>query len=113
MKKIECFVQPFDFEEIAGSMVAAGVLGMSVTEVKGFGVQRGFRLGEAMKSGDFVFHPKIKIEVVVEDADVDRLIEACKTSIKSHQIGEGKIFVTPVEDAVRARTGEHGEAALV
>jgi nitrogen regulatory protein P-II 1 len=113
MKKIECFVQPFDFEAIAGSMVAAGVLGMSVTEVKGFGVQRGFRVGDDRKPGDYVFHPKIKIEVVVEDSDVDRVIEACKTSIKSHQIGEGKIFVTRVDDAVRARTGEHGEAALV
>jgi len=112
MKKIECFVQPFDFDAIAESMVAAGVLGMSVTEVKGFGVQRGFRRGQDAKPGSYVFHPKTKIEVVVKDADVDRVIEACKTAIKSNQIGEGKIFVTPVDDAVRARTGENGEAAI-
>lgn len=112
MKKIECFVQPFDFEAIAESMVAAGVIGMSVTEVKGFGVQRGFRRGEDVKPGGYVFHPKAKIEVVVKDSEVDRVIEACKTAIKSHQIGEGKIFVTPVDDAVRARTGEQGEAAI-
>ncbi len=112
MKKIECYVQPFDFEAIAESMVAAGVLGMSVTEVKGFGVQRGFRRGEQAKPGSHVFHPKTKIEVVVKDSDVDRVIEACKTAIKSNQIGEGKIFVSPVDDAVRARTGEQGEAAI-
>jgi len=112
MKKIECFVQPFDFDAIAESMVAAGVLGMSVTEVKGFGVQRGFRRGQEAKPGSYVFHPKTKIEVVVKDADVDRVIEACKTAIKSNQIGEGKIFITPVDDAVRARTGEQGEIAI-
>jgi len=113
MKKIECFVQPFDFDAIAESMVAAGVVGMSVTEVRGFGVQRGFRRGEDIKPGSYTFHPKTKIEVVVKDSEVDRVIEACKTAIKSNQIGEGKIFVTPVEDAVRARTGEQGEAAIV
>jgi len=113
VKKIECFVQPFDFEAIAGSMVAAGVVGMSVTEVRGFGVQRGFKRGQTATPGAYVFHPKTKIEVVVKDSDVDRVIEACKTAIKSNQIGEGKIFVTPVDGAVRARTGEQGEAAIV
>jgi nitrogen regulatory protein P-II 1 len=113
MKKIECYVQPFEFETIAESLVAAGILGMSVTEIKGFGVQRGFRRGEAAKAGEFVFHPKTKIEMVVMDDRVDRVIEACKTAIKSKQMGEGKIFVTPVDDAVRARTGEQGEAALI
>jgi len=112
MKKIECYVQPFDVDAIAGSMVAAGVIGMSVTEIRGFGVQRGFGRGEEMKPGEYVFHPKTKIEVVVSDADVDRVIEACKTAIKSRRIGEGKIFVTPVEDAIRSRTGEQGEAAI-
>ena len=112
MKKIECYVQPFDVDAVAGSMVAAGVLGMSVTDIRGFGVQRGFGRGEEVKPGDFVFHPKTKIEVVVADSDVDRVIEACKTAIKSRRIGEGKIFVTPVDDAIRARTGEQGEGAL-
>lgn len=112
MKKIECFVQPFDFEAIADAMVAAGVLGMSVTEVKGFGVQRGFKRGQEPAPGEYVFHPKTKIEVVVTDDNVDRVVEACKTAVKSGQMGEGKIFVTPVEGAVRARTGEQGEAAI-
>ncbi len=112
MKKIECFVQPFDIDAIAESMVSAGVLGMSVTEIKGFGVQRGFGRGEEVKPGEYLFHPKTKIEVVVSDEDVDRVVEACKTAIKSKRIGEGKIFVTPVDDAIRARTGEQGEAAI-
>ena len=112
MKKIECFVQPFDFEAIADAMVAAGVLGMSVTEVKGFGVQRGFKRGQEPAPGEYVFHPKTKIEVVVTDDNVDRVVEACKTAVKSGQMGEGKIFVTPVEGAGRARAGEQGEAAI-
>ena len=113
MKKIECFVQPFDVEAIVDAMVAAGVLGMSVTEVKGFGVQRGFKRGQEHAPGEYVFHAKTKIEVVVTDDNVDRVVEACKTAVKSGQMGEGKIFVTLVEGAVRARTGEQGEAAIV
>lgn len=113
MKKIEAFVQPFDFEAIADALVAAGVVGMSVTEVKGFGVQRGFKRGQEPVAGQYVFHPKTKIEMVVPDDNVDRVIEACKTAIKSGQIGEGKLFVTTVDSAVRARTGEQGEGALL
>jgi nitrogen regulatory protein P-II 1 len=112
MKKIECYVQPFDFEGLADALVAAGVLGMSVTEVKGFGVQRGMQRGVEPKRGEYLFRPKTKIEMVVADGDVDRVIEAIKTSIKAKQIGEGKIFVSEVEDAIRARTGEQGEAAI-
>jgi nitrogen regulatory protein P-II 1 len=112
MKKIECYVQPFDFDGIAASLVAAGVVGMSVIEAKGFGVQRGMQRGVEPKPGEFLFHPKTKIEIVVPDDEVDRVIEAIKTSIKAKQIGEGKIFVTQVEEAVRARTGEQGEAAI-
>jgi nitrogen regulatory protein P-II 1 len=112
MKKIECFVQPFDFEEVAEGLVAAGVEGMSVFEAKGFGVQRGMQRGVTPKRGQFAFHPKTKIEIVVSDADVDRIVETIKTSIRVKNIGEGKIFVSAVEDALRARTGEHGEAAI-
>lgn len=112
MKKIECYIQPFDFDTVADAMAVEGVVGMSVTEVKGFGVQRGFRRGEEVKPGQYVFHPKMKVEMVVSDDDVERIIEAIKSSIKSKQIGEGKIFVTPVEDAVRTRTGERGESAI-
>ena len=112
MKKIECFIQPFDFDTVAQAMAVEGVVGMSVTEVRGFGVQRGFRRGEEGKPGEYIFHPKMKVEMVVLDADVERIIEAIKSSLKSHMIGEGKIFVTTVEDAIRTRTGERGEDAI-
>ena len=112
MKKIECFIQPFDFDTVAQAMAVEGVVGMSVTEVKGFGVQRGFRLGEEPRPGEYIFHPKMKVEMVVGDADVERIIEAVKASLKRHMIGEGKIFVSSVDDAIRTRTGERGEAAI-
>lgn len=112
MKKIECYIQPFDFDTVASAMAVEGVVGMSVTEVRGFGVQRGFRLGEEPKSGEYIFHPKMKVEMVVADGDVDRIVDAMRASLKSHMIGEGKIFVTPVDDAIRTRTGERGEAAI-
>jgi len=112
MKKIECYIQPYDFDTVAGAMAVEGVVGMSVTEVKGFGVQRGFRRGEEPRPGEYIFHPKMKVEMVVADADVERIIEAIKGSLKAKQIGEGKIFVTPVDDAVRTRTGERGESAI-
>jgi len=112
MKKIECYIQPFDFDTVAQAMAVEGVVGMSVTEIKGFGVQRGFRLGETPEPGEYRFHPKMKVEMVVADDAVERIIEAIKTSLKSHMIGEGKIFVSPVEDAIRTRTGERGEAAI-
>ncbi len=112
MKKIECYIQPYDFDTVAEAMAVEGVVGMSVTEAKGFGVQRGFRRGEEPQAGQYIFHPKMKVEMVVADADVERIIEAIKGSLKIKQIGEGKIFVTPVDDAVRTRTGERGEAAI-
>ena len=112
MKKIECYIQPFDFDTVAQAMAVEGVVGMSVTEVKGFGVQRGFRLGVEAQPGDYVFHPKMKVEMVVVDEDIERIVEAIKASLKSHMIGEGKIFVTPVDDAIRTRTGERGRDAI-
>jgi nitrogen regulatory protein P-II 1 len=112
VKKIECYIQPFDFDTVAHAMAVEGVVGMSVTEVRGFGVQRGFRRGEEARPGEYIFRPKMKVEMVVSDADVDRIIEAIMASLKSHMIGEGKIFVSPIEDAIRTRTGERGEAAI-
>jgi len=112
VKKIECFIQPFDFDTVASAMAVEGVVGMSVTEVKGFGVQRGFRRGEEAKPGEYIFHPKMKVEMVVLEDDVERIIEAIKASLKSNMIGEGKIFVTSVEDAIRTRTGERGQDAI-
>jgi nitrogen regulatory protein P-II 1 len=112
MKKIECYVQPYDLNTVAEALAVKGVVGMSVTEVKGFGVQRGFRLGEEATAGQYVFHPKMKVEMVVAEGDVERIIEAITGSLKFHHIGEGKIFVSPVDEAVRTRTGERGVAAI-
>jgi nitrogen regulatory protein P-II 1 len=112
MKKIECYIQPYDFDTVADAMAVEGVVGMSVTEAKGFGIQRGFRRGEEAKPGQYIFHPKMKVEMVVLEEDVERIIEAIRGSLKTKQIGEGKIFVTPVDDAVRTRTGERGKAAI-
>jgi nitrogen regulatory protein P-II 1 len=112
MKKIECYIQPYDLDTVAGALAVAGVVGMSVTDVKGFGIQRGFRRGDNPEPGDYKFHPKMKVEMVVAEADVERIIEAITGSLKAKQLGEGKIFVTPVDDAVRTRTGERGRDAI-
>jgi nitrogen regulatory protein P-II 1 len=112
MKKIECYIQPYDFDTVAEALAVQGVVGMSVTELKGFGVQRGFRKGEEPKPGEYIFHPKMRVEMVVRETDVEDIIRAIISSLKSHQIGEGKIFITPVDDAVRTRTGERGDAAI-
>jgi nitrogen regulatory protein P-II 1 len=85
---------------------------MSVAEVKGFGVQKGFTRGEDVKPGEYRFHPKMKVEMVVLEKDVERIIAAITDSLKSNQIGEGKIFVLPIDDAVRTRTGERGRDAI-
>ena len=98
MKKIECYIQPYNLDTVA--------------EVKGFGVQKGFTRGEDVKAHEYRFHPKMKVEMVVLEKDVERIVSAIVSSLKSNQIGEGKIFVTPVEDAVRTRTGERGRDAI-
>jgi nitrogen regulatory protein P-II 1 len=85
---------------------------MSVAEVKGFGVQKGFVRGEDVKPGQYRFHPKMKVEMVVLEKDIERIIAAINTSLKSNQIGEGKIFVLPIDDAVRTRTAERGRDAI-
>jgi nitrogen regulatory protein PII len=112
MKKIECYIQPYNLDAVAEALAVEGVVGMSVAEVKGFGVQKGFTRGEDVKPGEYRFHPKMKVEMVVLEKDVERIIAAITTSLKSNQIGEGKIFVTPVDDAVRTRTGERGRDAI-
>ena len=112
MKKIECYIQPYNLDMVAEALAVEGVVGMSVAEVKGFGVQRGFTRGEEVEPGAYRFHPKMKVEMVVPDGDVERIVDAIVTSLKSNQIGEGKIFVLPVDDAVRTRTNAHGEDAI-
>ncbi len=112
MKKIEAMIKPFKLDEVKEALAEVGVRGMTVTEVKGFGRTGGKR--EVYRGSAYVvdFVPKIKIEVVVPDALVDDVLKTIERSAKTGRIGDGKIFVVPVEQAVRIRTGEHGDDAL-
>ena len=112
MKKIEAVIKPFKLDEVKEALADAGVLGLTVTEVKGFGRQKGHT--ELYRGAEYVvdFLPKVKIEVVVADEMVSRTLEAIERSAKTGRIGDGKIFVSNVEEVVRIRTGERGESAL-
>jgi nitrogen regulatory protein P-II 1 len=112
MKKIEAVVKPFKLDEVREALSEIGVTGLTVTEVKGFGRQKGHT--ELYRGAEYVvdFLPKVKVELIVGDALVDRAIEAIVKAARTGKIGDGKIFVTPVEQVVRIRTGESGEAAV-
>ncbi len=112
MKQITAIIKPFKLEEVREALGDVGVSGLTVTEVKGFGRQKGHT--ELYRGAEYVvdFLPKVKIEAVVKDADVDRCIEAIVRAAKTGKIGDGKIFVTSVEQVVRIRTGEADEAAV-
>jgi nitrogen regulatory protein P-II 1 len=112
MKKVEAVVKPFKLDEVREALSEIGVTGLTVTEVKGFGRQKGHT--ELYRGAEYVvdFLPKVKVEVILGDALVDRAIEAIVKAARTGKIGDGKIFVTPVEQVVRIRTGESGEAAV-
>jgi nitrogen regulatory protein P-II 1 len=112
MKKIEAVIKPFKLDEVKEALQEVGLKGMTVTEVKGFGRQKGHT--ELYRGAEYVvdFLPKVKIEVVLEDALVDRAIEAIAAAAKPDRIGDGKIFVFDVEQVIRIRTGERGPDAL-
>jgi nitrogen regulatory protein P-II 1 len=112
MKQITAVIKPFKLEEVREALAEVGVTGLTVTEVKGFGRQKGHT--ELYRGAEYVvdFLPKVKVEVVVKSEDVDRCIEAIIKAAKTGKIGDGKIFVTPVEQVVRIRTGETNEAAV-
>ena len=112
MKKIEAIIKPFKLDDVKDALHEVGVSGITVTEVKGFGRQKGHT--ELYRGAEYVvdFLPKVKIEVVVKDEEVERCIEAVVRAAKTGKIGDGKIFVTPVEQVVRIRTGETDEAAV-
>ena len=112
MKKIEAIIKPFKLDEVKEALTEVGILGLTVTEVKGFGRQKGHT--ELYRGAEYVvdFLPKIKIEVVLVDEMVPRALEAIERAAKTGRIGDGKIFVTTVEEVVRIRTGERGESAL-
>ncbi len=112
MKKIEAIFKPFKLDEVREALSEVGITGLTVTEVKGFGRQRGHT--ELYRGAEYVvdFLPKVKVEVVVADAMVERAIDAIVKAARTGKIGDGKIFVTSVEQVVRIRTGETGEAAV-
>jgi nitrogen regulatory protein P-II 1 len=112
MRKIEAIIKPFQLDEVKSALAGIGVLGMTVTEVKGFGRQKGHT--EHYRGAEYVveFLPKIKLEIVVGDADAERVVEAVREAANTGRIGDGKIFVLPLEEAIRIRTGEHGADAL-
>jgi nitrogen regulatory protein P-II 1 len=112
MKLITAVIKPFKLDEVREALSAIGIQGLTVTEVKGFGRQKGHT--ELYRGAEYVvdFLPKVKVEVVVKDVDVDRCIEAIVKAAKTGKIGDGKIFVTSVEQVVRIRTGETDEAAV-
>ena len=112
MKMVTAIVKPFKLDEVREALSAIGVQGVTVTEVKGFGRQKGHT--ELYRGAEYVvdFLPKVKIEAAVDDAIVDRVIEAVEAAARTGKIGDGKIFVTSVEQVVRIRTGETGEAAV-
>jgi len=112
MKKIEAIIKPFKLDEVREALSGLGVSGLTVTEVKGFGRQKGHT--ELYRGAEYVvdFLPKVKIELVVADPMVDTAIEAIVKSARTGKIGDGKIFVSNVDQVVRIRTGETGEAAV-
>ena len=112
MKQITAIIKPFKLEEVREALGEVGVSGLTVTEVKGFGRQKGHT--ELYRGAEYVvdFLPKVKVEVVIRDEDVDRVLEAIVKAAKTGKIGDGKIFVSPVEQVIRIRTGETNESAV-
>ena len=112
MKKIECVIRPIKIEEVKEALVALGITGMTVSDVRGYGKQRGRT--EKYRGNTYVVNllPKVKIELVVPDEKADEVVEIALEAARTGEIGDGKIFVSTVEEAVRIRTGERGESAL-
>jgi nitrogen regulatory protein P-II 1 len=112
MKKIEAIIKPFKLDEVKDALNAIGVQGITVVEVKGFGRQKGHT--ELYRGAEYVvdFLPKVKIEIIAADNLVSKIIETIETTAKTGRIGDGKIFILPVEEVIRIRTGERGEAAI-
>ena len=112
MKKIEAIIKPFKLDEVKEALQEVGLQGITVTEAKGFGRQKGHT--ELYRGAEYVvdFLPKIKLELIVEDSMVERTVEAIVNAARTGKIGDGKIFILPVEDVIRIRTGEHGSSAI-
>ena len=112
MKKIEAIIKPFKLDEVKDRLNELGVHGLTITEVKGFGRQKGHT--ELYRGAEYVvdFLPKIKLEIVASDSMVEEILNALTESAQTGRIGDGKIFVSPIEETIRIRTGERGEDAL-
>jgi nitrogen regulatory protein P-II 1 len=112
MMKIEAIIKPFKLDEVKDALTGAGIIGMTVSEVRGFGRQKGHT--EMYRGGEYTvdFLPKMKVEVVVPNNRATKVVELIVAAAKTETIGDGKVFVSPVEDAIRIRTGEHGESAV-
>ena len=112
MKKIEAIIKPYKLDEVKDALTGMGVIGMTVAEVRGFGRQKGHT--ELYRGSEYTidFLPKVKLELVVADSVVSKVVETIIAAAKTGSIGDGKVFVLPVEEAVRIRTGERGEDAI-
>lgn len=112
MKKIEAIIKPFKLDDVKEALNSIGVQGMTVTEVKGYGRQKGHK--EIYRGAEYVvdFIPKVKIEIVVDDEQADKTADAIIAAARTGQIGDGKIFIIPIEDVIRIRTGEKGPSAV-
>ncbi len=112
MKKIEAVIKPFKLDEVKEALHEVGIKGITVTEAKGFGRQKGHT--ELYRGAEYVvdFLPKVKLEIILEDALTERAVEAIQQAAKTGRIGDGKIFVTPVDEVIRIRTGERGAEAI-
>jgi nitrogen regulatory protein P-II 1 len=112
VRKIEAIIKPFKLEDVKEAIAAVGVHGLTVSEVKGFGRQKGHK--ELYRGAEYVveFLPKVKLEIVVSDDKVQTVVDAIQKAAATDNIGDGKIFVSPIDEAVRIRTGETGDVAL-
>ena len=112
MKKVEAVIRHFKLEEVKNALTAQNIVGMTVTEVRGFGRQRGHK--EQYRGAEYTvdFLPKLKVELVVEDADVEKAVKIIIESARTGKVGDGKIFITPIEEVIRIRTGEQGATAI-
>jgi nitrogen regulatory protein P-II 1 len=112
MIKLECIIRPFKLEEVKEALSNVGVRGMTVSEVRGFGRSRGHT--ELYRGSEYTieFVPKLKIEIVVAEENVDKVVEAVQQAASTGKIGDGKIFVIPIDETIRIRTGERGPAAI-
>lgn len=112
MKKVEAIIKPFKLEEVKEALAAVGIQGLTVSEVKGFGRQKGHK--ELYRGAEYVveFLPKVKLEIVVSNDKLEQVVDAIVKAASTGRIGDGKIFISPIEDAIRIRTGETGDIAI-